>query len=36
MKNNFFGIERRENETDWEFCWRCICAKIEKTIDCEW
>lgn len=36
MKNNFFGIERRDNETEWEFCWRCICAKIEKTIDCEW
>lgn len=32
----FYGIQRYENETEWEFCWRCICAKIESTICCDW
>lgn len=36
MNNNFYGIERKENETDFEFCWHCICAKIEGAIQCDW
>lgn len=36
MNNNFYGIERRNEETEFEFCWRCICAKIEKQVDCDW
>lgn len=36
MKENFYGIERKNGETDFEFCWRCICAKIEKEVDVEW
>ena len=34
--NNFFGIDRLKGESDWEFCWRCIVAKIERQIDCDW
>ena len=34
--NNFFGIDRIKGESDWEFCWRCIVAKIERQIDCDW
>ena len=34
--NNFFGIDRIKGESDWEFCWRCIVAKIERKIDCDW
>ena len=34
--NFFYGIKREENENDFEFCWRCICAKIEGTIQCDW
>ena len=34
--NNFFGIDRLKGESDWEFCWRCIVAKIERQIECDW
>ena len=34
--NNFFGIDRLKGESDWDFCWRCIVAKIERQIDCDW
>ena len=34
--NSFFGIDRITGESDWEFCWRCIVAKIERKIDCDW
>lgn len=34
--NCFFGIDRLKGESDWEFCWRCIVAKVEKQIDCDW
>ena len=34
--NSFFGIDRVKGESDWEFCWRCIVAKIERKIDCDW
>lgn len=34
--NSFFGIDRIKGESDWEFCWRCIVAKIERKIDCDW
>ena len=34
--NCFFGIDRLKGESDWEFCWRCIVAKIERQIDCDW
>lgn len=29
-------MERKHEETEFEFCWRCICAKIENTIECDW
>lgn len=32
----FCSLEQYENETEWEFCWRAICSKIEGTIDCDW
>ena len=32
----FWGVPRIKNESNWEFCWRCICAKIEGQIDCDW
>ena len=32
----FQELEQYKGETDWEFCWRCICAKIEGTINCDW
>lgn len=34
--NNFYNLVKRENETEWEFCWRCICAKIEGDVECDW
>ena len=36
MNNNFYNLKRKEDETEFEFCWRCICAKIEKQVDCDW
>ena len=34
--HEFYGIYKNQSETDWEFCWRCICAKIEGNIQCDW
>ena len=34
--HEFYGIYKNQTETDWEFCWRCICAKIEGNIQCDW
>lgn len=36
MNNNFYGIERKTEETDFEFCLRCCLAKQNKELDCEW
>ena len=36
MNNNFYSIERKENETEFEFCLRCCLAKHNKEIDVEW
>ena len=32
----FYGVRKRQDETEWEFCWRCICGKIEGQINCDW
>ena len=34
--DNFQGVKKRKDETDWEFCWRCICGKIEGQLNCDW
>lgn len=34
--DNFQGVKKRNGETDWEFCWRCICGKIEGQLNCDW
>ena len=36
MNNNFYGIERRNEETEFEFCLRCCLAKHNKEIDVDW
>lgn len=36
MNNNFYGIERRNEETEFEFCLRCCLAKHNKEIDIDW
>ena len=32
MNNNFYGIERKTEETDFEFCLRCCLAKQNKEL----
>lgn len=34
--NNFYGVEKRSNETDFEFCLRVCMAKHNKEIDADW
>lgn len=34
--DNFFGVKRLKNETDFEFCLRVCMAKAEKSIDADW
>ena len=36
MNNNFYGIERRNEETEFEYCLRCCLAKHNKEIDIDW
>lgn len=36
IMNNFYGIQRYEDETDFEFCLRVCRAKHLKEIDCDW
>ena len=33
---NFYGLVKREGETDFEYCLRCCLAKHNKQIDAEW
>ncbi len=34
--NEFFGIKRGKDETDFEFCLRVCLAKVDKSIDADW
>ena len=36
MNTNFYGILKKEEETDFEFCLRCCLAKHNKEIDIDW
>lgn len=33
---SFYGLVKREGETDFEYCLRCCLAKHNKQIDAEW